>query len=918
MARIPKSAAKELASLFDVTPKPLTQTEEMVQAGRASPEDPLASVQDSGVVMGSVDDAVAAPEPHRTPERNINIDRLDAPEEVDKLLDAVSVSSDNAGYRPVSFEEMGAMADDVDDAAVLRRIIDPKRDINKDGILSGPQLKRARDIMVTSAVNMAEKSKDIAVRAARNEVGDIELIDYQRQVYRHQAIQSAVQNEIRATARSLSFLREISGPMNSLQLEQMMVSHGGGREAIIAKAKAFAGAAAGKQGEEMLLAVGKTVHDSIWMRTANAVVGYRTVQLLSSPRTHVRNIVGNAITNVLAPLERGAGALWSQTVGSGDVYFGEMAQMYRADMQAFGDAMTMARKTMKSRESAYGGPKVEEQITFGNVPDESIQHGSVVMQGIDYLQKTLSLPGNALLAEDEFFKTLAFRQQMQALAYRHARREGLSGKLLDDRVEELIAGPNQEKVLEKVRKGSIVEDDPDLTAEFMGKLKEEEKIFYDMYKQSGEFAQYQTFTDPAVTKTGKAMEVAMRNPIVKMIVPFYRTPANIFMYAMERSPLAPISPQWWRDMAAGGARRDMASARWALGSTTGLFFGYMAWSGNVTGSGPGNNDLRRTYQEAGWQRSSVRIPGTDEWVSYQGLDPFSTQLAIIANVFDAYRYAHTDKQREHIVMITTSAMMESLKERSFLEGLSGFIDAMKSSEKGRISSFFASLPASFVPYSGLNRTLAQAMDNTKRSTISNSHWQRAMNEVQKIIPLWSEGLPPVVRPLGSDWTYNEPFGPDIASPFFTPAEVNDPEIAFELGTHSVPISRVYPTFSFGLPGNKIDALDLEHPKGAGWAYYDMQKMVGEARSDAIRRLLKNPSYKSKPDGAPTDSGQLMTKGDALKLALQKGKQAGIIKFKKKYEKQLSALSRSGDFQEPFTPTAPKMLQEPELKSPSFN
>ena len=899
---------------LEQTAKPLLKTEEILKAGKASPADPLASRQDAGTVMGSVDESLDAPAPHRTPERNINIDRLNTSDEVDNLLNAVSESSNNAGYRPVTFEEMNIKVEGLDDAAVLKTIINPKRNINKDGLLSGPQLKKARDIMVTSAVNIAERAKDIAVRAARNEVGDIELVDFQRQVYRHQAVQSAVQNEIRETARSLSFLREVSGPMNSLQLEQMMISHGGGRDAILAKAKAITAAGAGKEGAEAILAVNKAMKDTWWMRTANQIVGYRTVQLLSSPRTHVRNIVGNAITNVLAPLERGFGALYSQSFGSGEIVLGEMAQMYRADVSAFGDAMSMANKTMKSKESAYGGPKVDEQLTFGQVPDESVKHGSVFMQGIDYLSKALSLPGNALLAEDEFFKTLAFRQQMQSLAYRQARREGLAtAKEIDERVAEIISGPNQEKILEKVKQGYLVEDDADLTAEFMGRLNAEEKMFYDMYKESADFAQYQTFTDPAVTKGGKALEVAMRNPIAKMIVPFYRTPANIFMYAAERSPLAFISPQWWRDMAAGGARRDMASARWALGSSTALFFSYLAWSGNVTGSGPGNPSLRISYENGGWRRNSVRIPGTDKWVSYQGLDPFSTQLSTIANIFDAYRYAETDKQREHIAMIATGAMFESLKERSFLEGLAGFVDALKSSETGTISHFFSSLPASFVPYSSALRTLNQSLDPVKRNTIANDHWERVLNEVQKIIPLWSQSLPPRVMPFGEVQQYDDPAGPDLASPFFMPSEVKDVGIASAVAMNSVPIPRVYPIFTFA--GVKIDSLDLEHKNGPGWAYFDMQQMVGEEQAKMLKVLITKSQYKKLPDGAPTDQGSTnVTKGDKLREMMQKGRQAGMARFFKKYEEQLAAMTKGGEFQpRDYSPSPPKMIQKP----PSF-
>ena len=55
------------------------------------------------------------------------------------------------------------------------------------------------------------------------------------------------------------------------------------------------------------------------------------------------------------------------------------------------------------------------------------------------------------------------------------------------------------------------------------------------------------------------------NPLT-FVLPFVRTPVNIARYAFERTPFAPLVGQWRADIAAGGARADLALARMSTGT----------------------------------------------------------------------------------------------------------------------------------------------------------------------------------------------------------------------------------------------------------------------------------------------------------------------------------------------------------------
>lgn len=60
-------------------------------------------------------------------------------------------------------------------------------------------------------------------------------------------------------------------------------------------------------------------------------------------------------------------------------------------------------------------------------------------RSLDVLGAVVTMPGRALGAEDEFFKTLGYRMELNALAVRRATHEANSGIIRPDQVKERIA-----------------------------------------------------------------------------------------------------------------------------------------------------------------------------------------------------------------------------------------------------------------------------------------------------------------------------------------------------------------------------------------------------------------------------------------------------------------------------------------------
>ena len=138
--------------------------------------------------------------------------------------------------------------------------------------------------------------------------------------------------------------------------------------------------------------------------------------------------------------------------------------------------------------------------------------------------EVIRLPLRFLTAEDELFKGIARRMEINGLAARQTYAEGLKGEVAKARVAELSANPTDE-----------------------------------MIERALDYSRYLTFQQQLTGTGGDISQMVRHNPWLRPIITFVRTPVNLLKYAAERSPAAPVLKDWRADMQAGGTRRDLAS-----------------------------------------------------------------------------------------------------------------------------------------------------------------------------------------------------------------------------------------------------------------------------------------------------------------------------------------------------------------------
>jgi len=644
---------------------------------------------------------------------NIRIDSLNSTEDIGRALQATDARFGGFGAArrgKITHAETQALADEmgmtVDD--LLKR--------RKGQALNAEQALAARQILARSGQDL--------VQLARKASGgsEEELANFQQALIRHAAIQEQVSGATAEAGRALSQFRATADAANNPRvhrlIQQQAVEGAGGRDKLEGTAQAILdlienGAPPAK--------VNDFTRNAIKPRFRDKLVELYYNSLLSNPPTHVVNMLSNTLTAagqlpehaVAAAIGAARNAMSKQDVDR--VLGSEVGQRLIGMVQGAKEGLAQFARTART----------------GDVPDFVTKVEARTDSAISGLKgKIIRTPTRLLAAEDELFKGVARRMEINGLAARKASLEGLKGDAFKERVAQLSQFPTD-----------------------------------DMIDRSLDYARYVTFQQP-LTGLPLAMSMATRdNLFLKMVVPFVRTPVNIFSFAVERSPFAPFVKRWRADIAAGGARRDLAASKMALGTGLGLMAIQWAADGRITGGMPRDKKQADLLKADGWQPYSIRVG--DRYISYARLDPFATTLGAAADMADT---AHAGGDLHEVGNRLLLSVMTQLDSKTFLSGLSDLAKVIDTTEKGdtvdRATNYAGRLASGFVP--AIAGGIARSLDPYQRNA------RGFLPQIQAKVPYWSQSLPARTDVWGQPVPNIGSLGPDLVSPFRMGQRRNDP------------------------------------------------------------------------------------------------------------------------------------------------
>ena len=348
------------------------------------------------------------------------------------------------------------------------------------------------------------------------------------------------------------------------------------------------------------------------------------VSALSLPKTQIVNAVSTGVNMIMKPIDLMVGSklTWGldpQTAKQVKAQMEQGASVLAGYQHYLSDALTFMKKSFNE----------EDSILFGGSTKFDTNTKAL---GNSKLAKAIRTPLRGLTAVDEFFKQITYRSKLQTIAVKEA----------------IDSGASRTKVVGKLPNGKEITEFEQMVANRVRQGFDETGLI-GIDKEASRFAQEVTFTKDLDGVLGAVQNVVNEAPILKQILPFVKTPSNLAIQAIERSPLGIFGKNWENFTGASkdAVRIAETRGRVAVGTTILGLTALYTMTDNITGGYHPDPNIRELQQAKGFQPYSFKVPFTDTWIQYGRLDPVGMLIGTVADFTQIYSDLN-DKEREQV------------------------------------------------------------------------------------------------------------------------------------------------------------------------------------------------------------------------------------------------------------------------------
>jgi hypothetical protein len=575
--------------------------------------------------------------------------------------------------------------------------------------------------------------------------------------------------------------------------------------------------------------------------------------ILSAPKTLARAFTGTNLLTVLRPLQIAAGGALSldeRTMAKGlhmafDNMWGTIDEAWQLAGQTHKALISntsgaYVNQVVSPTEQAYWqslGAVIESKGNFG---EKMMYRLTSAMQDFNN-QSWVRYPTNAMQAIDTFSKTLIGRQELKSRAFEQAWNE-TGGKVTKDLLKKY-----EENLRNTVfnKQGEVI----DTIAERAGK-----EVALQL---------------PLTGRLAELDSLLNRSPLIRPFFLFMKTGWNALEVVQKHTPILHrfndevgsvlrATPDNFDDVLKYGIstpeglaqakaliKGRVATGYMTVGSAIGLYT-----SGKLSGNGPADAETRKAWTKEGWKPRSIKFG--DKWVNYDGLEPFASFLALVADIGDNSNTLG-EAGTENFFRKAGYLIGMNVSNKSFLAGLQPLTDIL-AFDGARSQVWAANLTNNFIPWSGARNEIANVFNPGLRE-VERDFWSTIKNRN----PIARGSLPLQYDPLDGSivrdydfptrmWNSISPIG---ISGKDTPTRRQLRDSGFDLAT----------TFRTDSYGNQLT--DVQRSK--------MAQLMGQYKiEEQLRELFDKPQikkelayYRKKRDEGYT--GQTPTNPDNLAI-----------------------------------------------------
>ena len=434
--------------------------------------------------------------------------------------------------------------------------------------------------------------------------------------------------------------------------------------------------------------------------------------VLSGPKTPIRAIMGTASAAYLRPMATALGATFAGDVVTRKASLAALNGMIQMIPEAFslfktklngyfsGDMATIksryVERTKADQQWKMYGDWAEKR---GTDADKAVFRFANMARSMND-SNLLTYSTKIMAATDDVFGHILARGKMRERAMREA--------------------------LEQASKGDITEITPAILKKAEDKfysqiLDEEGNIIDDAVK----FAKREATLTQDLEGFSKGLETLFnQNPWAKPFFLFARTGVNGLQLTAKYTPgfnrlvkeHNVIARATVKDVEAGNLTKygistfeelqnakALQSGRLAIGSAVITLASMMWMSGNMTGDGPTDRQMRQSWIDAGYKTRTFTLGGVE--VGYEAFEPFNQIMSTVANIGD-HSLLMGDEWTEDQLLKVAMVVGQSAASKSYLTGLQQFVDLF-SGQPGQHNRIIASLMNNTLPMSSMRNEIGK-------------------------------------------------------------------------------------------------------------------------------------------------------------------------------------------------------------------
>ena len=625
--------------------------------------------------------------------------------------------------------------------------------------------------------------------------------------------------------------------------------------------------------------------------------------LLSGPYTHAVNFLSNSYELTLRPLVTSVGGL-----ARGDLrtFRYGFSQYYGMVTQA-GETWKMVRHAMKQGDAILDPIQRTQdnlEIVGGRavrpISGSNLGFNGILGKATDVIGFFAEFPTRLLMAGDEIFKQLNFRGKLYAAAMDNSLENGykIGSKEYKQNFKRIF-----DEAFTKTGRANI--DESDVAARAL------------------EYARVSTFTNTlkggAYIDIGGAIQSFLnRAPYLRFLIPFVRTPTNLWRHFEQRIPVLGLFTKQMKDMWNSGSRTARAEVvgRQMMGTATALYAWHLTQEdieddkGNkfrkITGNGPKDFNIKKQWLNSGWQPYSIadkQKDGTIVYKQYNRMDPRFYALGIAADI-EENKSNINDEDKENMMGIIMLSAMRSINNKAYLRGVSDVFELIEDSTPNKIERFIGKQVGNLIPFASFVNQGFPALGLEPDKDLFEAR-SLADEFIKKAPFLSKEGLEPK-----RDILTGEPIEKNPNSIFFNPLEPDGPlsYLGFAQGPVMVGRQSTYKDdpvlfeisrlrLSIRPPDRvKEKIVDLTEYKKDGQSAYDWQMenigkvtINGRTLKETLAKQITKSSYLRAREGNENFTG---AKEQILKNIINTYKRKAYVEMLKEYPEVKKAVKEA--------------------------